>query len=121
MDEDGVRERAQALCDALVVGDVGLATQDFSEELRHNLGEVIALFPLPANDASIESVEHGMSGYTVVIRIAGEMDEVMIQTRWKDRAGKATLVEASHLSRTVLAAEAAETGEAEAEADAQAG
>ena len=30
----------------------------------------------------------------------GETDEVELQTRWKDRDGEPTLVEASHLSRT---------------------
>ena len=37
MDEQAVRERAQALCDALVAGDIEVATEDFSKELRQNL------------------------------------------------------------------------------------
>jgi hypothetical protein len=60
----------------------------------------------------VESVEHGGSGYNVVIRLVGESEEVMIQTRWKDRDGNPTIVEAGHLSRTVTPAEAAE-GEGE--------
>ena len=103
MDEQTVREHAQALCDALVAGDIDRAIEDFSKELRQNLGEVLALLPLPANEATVESVEHGGAGYNVVLRLVGESDEVLIQTRWKERDGQLTIVEASHLSATALA------------------
>jgi hypothetical protein len=115
MDEEAVRTHARAFCDALVAGDIELATADFSPELRRNLGEVLSLLPLPSNEAIVESVEHGGSGYNVVIRLAGEIDEVLIQTRWKDRDGSPTVVEASHLSKTVRAPEA-DTGETSEEA-----
>jgi hypothetical protein len=104
VDEQTVRERAQAMCDAIVAGDIGAATVDASPELRRNLGEVIGLFPLPATEASIESITQGGSSYVVVLRMDGETDEVQVQTRWKDRDGSPTLVEASHLSRTERAA-----------------
>ncbi|HEX5825863.1 MAG TPA: hypothetical protein VFY18_15495 [Candidatus Limnocylindrales bacterium] len=112
MDEQAVRQQAQAFCDALVAGDVDRAIGDFSNELRRNLGEVLALLPLPANDATLESVDHGGTGYDVVIRFLGETEEVQIQTRWKDRDGKPTIVEASHLSKTATAVEAADEDEA---------
>ena len=114
MDEQAVRERAQALCDALVAGDIGMATQDFSKELRQNLGEVLSLLPLPSSEATVDSVEHGGSGYNVVIRLVGETDEVLIQTRWKDRDGRPTIVEASHLSKIAATAQVDE-GAAEGE------
>ncbi len=109
MDEQTVREHAQALCDGLLAGDIERATADFSKELRQHLGEVLALLPLPSSEATVESVEHGGSGYNVVIRLVGESNEVMIQTRWKDRDGQPTVVEASHLSTTVTAAQTDET------------
>ncbi len=105
------------MCQAIVAGDVDLATQDVSPELRRNLGEVISLFPLPSKGATIESVELGGSSYVVVLRLAGETDEVQVQTRWKDRDGKPTLVEASHLSRTELAPAVAETDDSDTGAD----
>jgi hypothetical protein len=114
MDEAAVREHAQAFCAALVAGDIDRAIGDFSNELRRNLGEVLALLPLPAKDAEVESVGHGGAGYDVVIRLVGETEEVRIQTRWKDREGRPTIVEASHLSKTVTEAAAGE-GEEEAE------
>jgi len=106
MDEQAVRACAQAMCEALAAGDIERATGDFSPELRRNLGEVLALMPLPANEVIIDSVDHGGSGYNVVIRIAGEVDEVRLQTRWKDRDGEPRVVEVSHLSSTTLVAEA---------------
>lgn len=100
MDEQDVRDRAEAVCAALVAGDVDGAIAAFSDELRRNLGEVLALFPLPATDAAIESVERGPSSFTVVLRLVSETDEVTLQTRWKERDGRATLIEVSHLSST---------------------
>jgi len=103
--EDEVREHARAFGDALVAGDVDRAIQDLSDELRRNLGEVLALLPLPAKEATVESVDHSGSGYNVVLRLTGETSEDHVQTRWKDRDGRPRIVEASHLSRTERAIE----------------
>ena len=104
MTEDEVRERARAFGDALVAGDVDRAIQDLSDELRRNVGEVLALLPLPAKEATVESVDLSGSGFNVVLRLVGETSEDQIQTRWKDRDGAPRIVEASHLSRTSMAA-----------------
>jgi hypothetical protein len=101
--EDEVREHALAFGAALVAGDVERAIQDLSDELRRNVGEVLALLPLPAKEATVESVDHSGSGYNVVLRLAGETSEDQIQTRWKDRDGRPRIVEASHLSRAAVA------------------
>jgi hypothetical protein len=116
MDVETVRDRAEAFCEALLAGDVGRATEVMSKELRQNLGEVVAMLPLPSSEATVVSVEHGGAGYNVIIRLVGETDEVELQTRWKDRDGRPTIVEASHLSKTARAAAAAEEG-AEDEAE----
>ena len=113
MDVETVRDRATAFCDALDAGDIPRATADMSPELQRNLGEVLALLPLPSNESSVVSVDQSGSGYNVVVRLVGETDEVELQTRWKDRGGQPTLVEASHLSRTERIA--AEPGEGEGE------
>ena len=100
MDPEAVHARATAFCDALDAGDIQRASEHMSPELLRNLGEVLALLPLPSNESAIVSVDRGGSGYSVVMRLMGETDEVELQTRWKDRDGRPTLVEASHLSRT---------------------
>ena len=111
MDDDAVRAQAAKFAEALVAGNVDAAIQSFSPELRRNLGEVLALFPLPAAEASVESAEHAGAGYNVIIRLVGEGDETQVQTRWKLRDGNPTIVEASHLSRVARPTE----GEGEAE------
>ena len=98
MDEQQVRERAEAVCAALVAGDVARMSEDVSDQLRQNLGEVVALLPLPATEATVESIEHGGAAYVVVVRLVGENEEVRVQSRWKDRDGHPTIVEMSHLS-----------------------
>ena len=115
MDIDIVRDRATAFCAALDAGDIEAATAFMSPELQRNLGEVIALLPLPTNESTVESVDHVGSGYNVVLRLLGETDEVELQTRWKDRDGEPTLVEASHVSSTERAAAVAEADTAEGE------
>ena len=101
MDDQTVREHAQAFCDALLEGDIDRAIGHLSAELHRNLGEVIALLPLPANEVAIDSLEAGGPGYNVVVKLVGENETVLIQTRWKDRDGTPTIVELSHLSKIV--------------------
>lgn len=103
MDEQQVRERAEAVCAALVAGDVVRMSEAVSDELKRNLGEVVALLPLPVTEATVESIEHGGAAYVVVVRLVGESEEVRVQSRWKDRDGRPTIVEMSHLSREELA------------------
>ena len=103
MDEAVVREHAQAMCDALVAGDMGRATQEFSPELKSNLGEVIAQLPLPVHEATIESVERGGKSLLVSLRLVGETAATQLQTRWKERDGRPTIVEVSHVVQPVVA------------------
>jgi hypothetical protein len=96
------------MADALVDGDVERALSDLSPELRRNMGEVVALLPLPATEAAVESVDATGSGWTAVVRMVGESEENTISTRWKDRDGQPTLIEVSHLSRQARAPEEGE-------------
>lgn len=109
MDELHVREHAESLCSALVAGDIDRVTEDLSEELRHNLGEVLALFTLPSDTATVEAVERApSSGFTVTLRLVGGGEEVAVGTRWKERDGRPTIIEVSHLGRTGTAEEIGE-------------
>lgn len=101
MDEQTVRDRAEALCAAFVAGDVDQALEFFSPALRQNVGEVVSLLPLPMSEATVESIEHSGAGDNVVLRMVGEIAEDLFQTRWKDHDGTPTLIEPSHLSKTV--------------------
>jgi hypothetical protein len=97
MDEQAVRDHAQGHLDALLEGNVDRAFEDLSTELRARLGEIMALLPLPLTAAEIESVDKTGSGYKATLHLLGETTETRIETRWKDRDGRPTIVEASHV------------------------
>ncbi len=117
MTEDEVRQRASGICEALIAGNADQVIGALSDELRRNLGEVLALLPLPASEASVGSVQSASGGaaYLVVLDVTNETEHVEVQTRWKDRDGEPRIVEVSHLSRT---AREAATIEEEAEGSA---
>ena len=97
MDEQAVREHAQAHADALLAGDIGKASEQMSKELHATLGQFAAMLPMPMTEASIESVESTPTGYKVILHLVGEGDTLRLETRWKDRDGRPTIVEASRV------------------------
>lgn len=115
MDVETVREHAEAYCEALLAGDVGRASEEFSAQLRSNIGEVVSQLPLPLKEAAVESVEVAGSGYLAVLHLTGETDEIRMETRWKDRDGRPTMVEASHVIERTTAPPTEEGAETEAE------
>ena len=117
MDEQAVRERAQALCDALVAGDIGMATQDFQQGARQNLGEVLSLLPLPSNQATVDWSNTAAPATTSSSgSVGGPTRFSMIQTRWKDRVMAAQpSSRRATLSKITTAAQVDEEGEAEGE------
>jgi hypothetical protein len=110
MDPQAVQERAEAFCEALIDGDVTRAATQLSRELQSNLGQLVAILPLPLTAASVESVEVGHSGYVALLRLVGESGEIELETRWKDRDGQPTIVEASHVVVPVVEEAGTEVG-----------
>jgi hypothetical protein len=97
---DAVRGHAQAACDALLAGDVDGLIGQLSEELKRNLGEVVALLPLPLREAEITTLEQNGKATIVTMALTGETDAVDLTTRWKDRDGEPRIVEVSHVATT---------------------
>jgi hypothetical protein len=97
MDVQVVREHAEAHCASLLAGEIDKAVEDFSAELHSNLGTIIAMLPLPLSEATVESVELGGKSVVAVLRLVGESQTVLLETRWKERDGRPTIVEASHV------------------------
>ena len=106
MDEQSVREHAQKHCEALLSGDIGLASQSMSRELQSNLGPLVAMLPLPLTSATLESVEMTGKAYRAVLHLVGDEGEIRLETRWKERDGQPTIVEASNLPEAPVAAPA---------------
>jgi hypothetical protein len=111
MDEPMVREHVQALCDALRAGDVGRAAQEMSRELQANLGPLVAMLPLPLTEARIESVDMVGTGDLAVLHLVGEEGSIRLQTRWKERDGRPTMVEGSHMQEAPPAPDAEKASE----------
>ena len=107
MDEPIVREHVQALCDALQAGDVGLASREMSRELQANLGPLVAMLPLPLTEAKIESIDMAGTAYLAVLHLIGEEGSIRLQTRWKERDGRPTMVEGSHIQEASAAPDVA--------------
>jgi hypothetical protein len=96
MDEQSVREHAQDYADALRSGDIAEAAKAMSPELQRNMGSVVAMLPLPLTAATVESVDMTGTGYLAVLHLVGEESAIRLETRWKERDGQPTIVEASH-------------------------
>lgn len=112
MDQQMLRERAEALCVALREGDIEALAEDLSKELRPNMGALVAQLPLPVTEAAVERVDTGAFGNIAILHLVGEADEMRLTTRWKERDGRPTIVEASRVAEA--------EGEVEAEPGAQA-
>jgi len=111
MDEQTVREHTDAFCQALLAGDVELAANDLSNELQANLGQLVAMLPMPLSTATVESVERTTSGFRVVVHLVGESDETRLETRWKARDDRPVIVEVSHLTDSATATDVPPEGE----------
>lgn len=103
MDEQAVREHAGKYCAALVAGDIDQAAQELSNELRSNLGQMVAMLPMPITQATIESVDRTASGFRLVLHLTGETSETTLETRWKERDDLPVIVEVSHLAEAPTA------------------
>ncbi len=117
MDEQRLRERADAFGAALVAGDIERASEDLSDQLRSHIGQIVAQLPLPLTTATVERIEVGAS-HLVILHLVGEGDEVRLATRWKERDGRPTIVEASRITEDTPDPGA---DDEEAEADSTAG
>ncbi len=98
MDEQAVREHADTFCAALLAGDIDQAAQELSNELRDNLGQLVAMLPMPLTSATTELLDRTASGFRLVLHLVGETSETRLETRWKERDGRPVIVEASHLA-----------------------
>jgi hypothetical protein len=96
MDEQSIREHAQDYADALRSGDIGEAAKAMSPELQRYMGPVVAMLPLPFTEATVESVDMTGKAYVAVLHLVGDEGAIRLETRWKERDGQPTIVEASH-------------------------
>lgn len=107
MEEDAVRSQAQDYCAALHAGDVERSSEHLSKELRSNMGQLVAMLPMPMTEATVESVDRTPTGFRTVLHLVGEGTETRLETRWKERDGRPVIVEVSNLPDETAPGEAA--------------
>ena len=93
MNEQSVREHAQAHCDALLAGDVGRAALEMSRELQAHLGPLVAMLPLPLTEATVDSVEMTGTAYLCVLHLVGDGGSLLAadaleRARWAANHGR---------------------------------
>ena len=95
MDENLVRERAQAHGDAVVAGDLRRAGSDLTKEAAAQAPAVMAELPRPLRAARVESVSAAGDDFVARISYEGEGSATSVDSRWSERDGKVSIVELS--------------------------
>jgi hypothetical protein len=92
VDENTVRERAQAHGNAVVGGDLGRAGADLSGEARMQAGDVMKQLPRPVTSAEVTAVAVEGDEAVARIRYSGENQETDVESRWAERAGEPKII-----------------------------
>jgi hypothetical protein len=92
MDEDKIREHAQAHGAALVAGDPNRAAQDLTDEAKAAAGPVMKALPRPVETAEVTSVTAEGDEYVAGILYSGGGSETLVVSRWAERGGRPMIV-----------------------------
>jgi hypothetical protein len=95
MDENTVREHAQAHGDAVVSGDLGRAASDLAGEAKGQAGDVMRKLPRPVTAAEVESVTSEGDETVALIRYSGEGTATLVESRWAEQEGEPKIVSLS--------------------------
>ncbi len=87
MDEQAVRQAAEAHGQANVEGDLRRAGSDLTPEAMAGVKPVMAVMPKPLNGAHIEDVQQNGDEFVVRIRYTGPDGAATIASHWADRDG----------------------------------
>lgn len=85
MDEQTVRQRAQAHADATVAGDLRKASDDLTTEAMAQAPAVMKSMPGKLTACEVASVEAQGDEFVAVIRYVGDAGEVTVASRWAER------------------------------------
>ena len=88
MDENTVRENAQAHADAVVQGDLGRASGDLTDEAKQQAPAVMKQLPRPTTSATVEDVTADGEEFVARIRYSGESDSTAVNSRWAEQSGR---------------------------------
>jgi hypothetical protein len=97
MDEQNVRQHAQAHADAVVRGDMDAVASDLVEPLRPALAQLAPLFPQPVTSADVTRLDVEAQHAVAQITYRGDDKELVIESRWEEQDGRPMIVAAEPL------------------------
>jgi uncharacterized protein YpuA (DUF1002 family) len=92
MDQQKVREYAQAHGDAVVGNDLRTAGSYLSPEAMKAAQDVMGELPLPLQSAEVSEVTSDDAAVVAQIRYAGESGQKVVESRWEERDGEPKIV-----------------------------
>ena len=88
MDENSIREHAQAHANAVREGDLGRAASDLTDEAKQNAPTVMKALPRPITSVSVEDVSPQNDAYVARILYVGDQSRATVASRWIESAGR---------------------------------
>lgn len=88
MDENTIREHADAHAQAVVAGDMGKASSDLNEEAMQQAPSVMKALPRPTTGASVQDVTAEGDAYVARILYSGESAATTVASRWVEQDGR---------------------------------
>ena len=88
MDENLVRQHAEAHGQATVAGDLKRAGSDLTPEAMAQAPAVMRQMPSPLTASEITGVSGSGDEFVATIRYVGEGGEVLVESRWAERDGR---------------------------------
>ncbi len=93
MDEETVRQHAEAHGRATVEGDLRAAGSDLTKDALPAAGDVMKKMPESLSSSAIDSVTSDGDEYVVLIRYSGEDADAVVESRWAERDGRPKIVD----------------------------
>lgn len=88
MDENTVRQHAEAHAQAIVAGDINKAGSDLNRDAMQQAPTVMKALPRPATSASVESVTSEGDAFVARILYQGENSKATVASRWVEENGR---------------------------------
>ena len=88
MDENSIRQHAEAHANAVRAGDLGRAASDLTDEAKQNAPSVMKALPRPITSVSVEDVRAQGDAYVARILYQGDESKATVASRWVEEAGR---------------------------------
>jgi hypothetical protein len=92
LDEDKVREHAEAHGRAIVAGDLARAAGDLDEGVKAKAPSIMKRLPRPVTASEITSIVAGADAFVVHTRYEGDEGATTVESRWAEVGGRPLIV-----------------------------